>query len=258
MTRTCNRAPGPTDFLNASDLARVVSPVTGSTPASRIAAVPGAALGVLFAAVARLRPDAKPLHPHGSLLPATVRRHGLIPPVGVPWIDEAGEDAVTVRMSRSLGLPDALPDVHGLALRIPLDERHADLLLATTGSGRLTRFVFRPQLRPRAYTTLLPYETSTGPLLLAAFPRDEDAVEHDLACASPQGPWRTFARLRIAVDEDRAAAVGLEHAGPDPTVSFDPVLNQLPGLLTYPWVATLREGAYLAARRARGSAGEPT
>lgn len=235
-----------------------MSPVADSTPASRIAAVPGAALGVFFAAVARLRPEDKPLHPVGSLLPATVSRHGLSPSVGVSWIDEAGEDAVTVRMSRSLGLPDALPDVHGLTIRIPLGERHADLLLATTGSGRLTRFVFRPQLRPRAYTTLLPYETSTGPLLLAAFPRDRDAIEHDLACAGPLGQWRTFAHLRIDVDEDRAGEVGLEHAGPDPTISFDPVLNQLPGLRTYPWVATLREGAYQAARRARGSAGAPT
>jgi hypothetical protein len=39
-------------------------------------------------------------------------------------------------------------------------------------------------------------------------------------------------------------------------VSFDPILNQLPGLRPYAWVATLREGAYAAARRARASRAE--
>ena len=227
-----------------------------TTTASRVAAVPGAALSVLFGAAARLRPAAKPLHPHGSLLPATVQREGLTHAVGVPWIDEAGRDEVTVRLSRSLGLPEQLPDVHGLALRVPLRDSHADLLLATTGRGRLTRFVFRPGLQPSAYTSLLPYRTATGPLLLAAFPVGTGGVDFDLACASPQGAWRTFARLHVGVEDSEKGTAGLERRGPDPTVSFDPILNQLPGLRPYAWVATLREGAYAAARRARGSRDE--
>jgi hypothetical protein len=201
-------------------------------------------LSVAFGAVARLRAADKPLHPRGRLTSGTVTRQGLDAPVGVPWIDEPGSDTVTVRLSRSVGLPAPLPDVHGLAVRVPVVDGHADLLLATTGRGRIGRFVFRPSVdrSARVYTTLLPYRTSSGPLLVAAFPTDSDGPAFDLACASLQGAWRTFAHLEIGTDHHE-----------DPTVSFDPVLNTLPGLDPYGWVASLREGSYVAARRARGA-----
>jgi hypothetical protein len=225
--------------------------------ASRAATLPGAALGVAFGIVARLRTADKPLHPYGSLFAGTLERHGLTPPVGVAWIDDPGTDDVTVRLSRSLGLPAPLPDVHGLTLRVPSGEAHADLLFATTGTGRVSRYIFSPSVQPaaRAYTTLLPYRAATGPLLLAAFPTDPLAVRFRLACASPQGSWRDFGHLQVDADQQAAAAHGVEQLGPDPTVSFDPVLNQLPGLPPYAWVASLREGAYVAARRARGNRG---
>jgi hypothetical protein len=239
---------------------------------SRAATLPGSALGLVFSAAAHLRPADKPLHPRGSLLPGSVERSGLTgDPVGVAWIDEPGHDDVTVRVSRSLGLPERLPDIHGLAVRIPLGasdtDGHADLLFSTTGRGRLTRFLLAPSVdrAGHAYTTLMPYRTAAGPLLLAALPAGRSGLALDLACASPQGGWRRFGHLSIDVppgsfDEvDHGTAAGtvdarrLESIGPDPTVSFDPILNQLPGLTPYPWVASLREGAYAAARRARGS-----
>lgn len=201
-------------------------------------------MSVVFGSVARLRAADKPLHPRGGLVSGSVDRRGLDAPVGVAWIDEPGTDSVTVRLSRSVGLPAPLPDVHGLALRIPLADGHADLLLATTGQGRIGRFVFSPSFdrSARAYTTLLPYRTPSGPLLLAAFPSDSDGLTFDLACASLQGAWRTFAHLEVGADQHE-----------DPTVSFDPVLNTLPGLDPYGWVASLRAGSYVAARRARGA-----
>lgn len=201
-------------------------------------------MSVVFGAVARLRAADKPLHPRGSLITGSVHRRGLDAPVGVPWLDEAGSDTVTVRLSRSVGMPAPLPDVHGLAMRIPLANGHADLLLATTGRGRIGRFLFSPSIdrSARAYTTILPYRTTSGPLLLAAFPADSDGREFELACASLQGPWRTFGRLEVGTDRHE-----------DPAVSFDPVLNTLPGLDPYGWVASLREGSYVAARRARGA-----
>jgi hypothetical protein len=231
---------------------------TSASAATRVAGVPGAALGLVFGTFARLRRADKPLHPHGSLFTGTLERHGLTPPVGVAWIDDPGTDQVAVRLSRSLGLPTPLPDVHGLTLRVPIGESHADLLFATTGTGRISRYIFSPSVQPsaRAYTTLLPYRAATGPLLLAAFPTDPLAIGFRLACASAQGPWRSFGRLQIAVDQHAASTEGIEQLGPDPTVSFDPVLNQLPGLPPYAWVASLREGAYVAARRARGSTSE--
>lgn len=201
-------------------------------------------MSVVFGTVARLRAADKPLHPRGTLVSGSAIRKGLDAPVGVAWIDQPGTDTVTVRLSRSVGLPPPLPDVHGLALRIPLADGHADLLLATTGQGRIGRFVLRPSIErsARAYTTLLPYRTPSGPLLVAAFPADSDGVAFDLACASLQGSWRPFAHLEVGADRYE-----------DPTISFDPVLNTLPGLDPYDWVASLRAGSYVAARRARGA-----
>jgi hypothetical protein len=46
-----------------------------------------------------------------------------------------------VRQSRAVGLPSPAPDIFGLAVRVPTEGgRHGDLLFATTGLGRITRF----------------------------------------------------------------------------------------------------------------------
>jgi hypothetical protein len=76
-----------------------------------------------------------------------------------------------VRESRSVGLPEGLPDIHGLAVRVTNpDGTPGDLLLATTGWGRLTRFVLTVSRTTygRPMTTLLPYRTDAGPVLLGA------------------------------------------------------------------------------------------
>jgi hypothetical protein len=160
----------------------------------------------------------------------------------VPWLDEPGTDEVQVRVSRAIGLPAPLPDIHGLAVRVPVDAGHADLLLATTGLGRVTRFLLTFTRHPhgRPLTTLLPYRGPHGPILLAA--RPESDLELELMWATPRGPWVSFGRLVLAAT-----------AGPDVMVSFDPLVNPLPGLGNYEWVQSLREPAYGAARAERGS-----
>jgi hypothetical protein len=138
-----------------------------------------------------------------------------------------------------------LPDVFGLALRVQLDSgRYADVLFSTTGTGPVTRFALVPAWSAeRPMTTLLPYRTDDGPVLLAAEPRDATTVE--LAWARGTGSWQQFATLWL---DD-----GPRQAG-DAQVSFDPVLHPLPGLATYGWVARLREPSYRSARRNRGDA----
>lgn len=203
------------------------------------AAAGGAVLAATTGGLARLRGAAKPLHPLGELRAGRVRRSGSFPATGVAWLDDAGEDAVLVRRSRAVGLPHPLPDIHGLALRVDGPRGPADLLLASTGFGRLSRFVLTwsrdPRTRP--LTTLLPYRTPTGPVLLGATLRDEDTVV--LAWARPSGSWRRF------------ATVHLEDAVEDPTISFDPLLHRLPGLDQYAAVVRLREPAYARARASR-------
>jgi hypothetical protein len=227
---------------------------TAQRVADVAAVVPGRVLQGVFGAVGLLRPAAKPLHPSGRLLRLHVRRFGLAGTdrIGVPWIDDAGDSTGVARLSRATGLPDVLPDIHGLALRIhdhTADGEDADILLATTGLGPLSRFVLRPTRSATGspYTTFLPYRTPSGPLLLAVTPDPVDPSRRFVSFASPRGAWRVFAELRI----DQPGDAGEAPTG-DESISFDPVLHQVDGLAQYPWVTRLREGAYQAARWTRG------
>ncbi len=191
-----------------------------------------------------VRPTAKPLHPRGTVVRGTLRRTGGGPRTGAAWLDEPGEDTVLVRQSRAVGLPAPFPDIFGLAIRVPTGpDTYGDLLFASTGSGRLTRYVLTAARAPhrRPMTTLLPYRTPTGAVLLSAVFAGRTRVE--LAWAAGSGAWHPFAEL--VLDEDPAE----EKA--DLLVSFEPVKNVLPGLETYDWVRRLREPAYATARRSR-------
>ncbi len=192
------------------------------------------------------RPAAKPLHPRGTVVRGTLRRFGDGHRTGAVWLDQAGEDTVLVRESRAVGFPAPLPDIFGLAIRVPVGgDRHGDLLFASTGLGRLTRFTLTSAQSPhrRPMTTLLPYRTPAGAVLLSAVFRSE--VDVELAWAIRSGVWHPFAELvldRSTVDETD-----------DLSVSFEPVMNVPPGLETYDWVRRLREPAYVTARRSRRS-----
>jgi hypothetical protein len=224
--------------------------------AEHLSRLTGAVLGGLSGAAALARGE-KPLHPRGQVLDAVVRRTGTSERFGAVWLDEPGEDRGLGRLSRSIGLPAALPDVLGLALTFQTaDGKRHDLLLATTGLTVLTRFVLIPRRDPigSGYTCLLPYVADRGSVVLGATPMgarsagrggDRDrrtAVELSfrLLVAPPWGTWRQFATLDLTARPDREA---------DPPLRFDPVLNPLPGLRWSPFLARLREPAYAAARR---------
>ena len=199
-----------------------------------------AATGMLAA-----RPAAKPLHPRGSVVRGTLRRFGTEDSTGAAWLDQTGEDDVRVRQSRAVGLPAPLPDIFGLAIRVPTEGGgHGDLLFASTGLGRLTRYTLTAARSPyrRPMTTLLPYRAPAGPVILAAVFHDETSVE--LAWATRSDGWHRFAELILHTDPVDEA---------DVPVSFEPVRNPPPGLETYDWVRRLREPAYATARRSRGS-----
>jgi hypothetical protein len=206
-----------------------------------VATASGKVLAGLFGAVGRLRPADKPLHPRGTVRAGRLRRFGLAAPCGVAWLDEPGADEVTVRLSRAVGLPAWLPDVMGLAIRVPLSaDSHADLLLASTGLGTLSRYVLVPARDPShaTYSTLLPYRTPVGPAFLAARPAGDRRFQ--LSVAIGGGRWSQFGVLDLGSPMPPAA---------EP--AFDPMTNTFPDLPPYEWVARLREGAYRAARRSR-------
>lgn len=215
--------------------------------ADAAAIVPGRMLQGLFGTMGLVRPTAKPLHPSGTMHAATIERFGLTGAerVGVPWVDESGTSRVLVRFSRATGLPEPLPDIHGLAIRILDGGGEADLLLATTGLGPVTRFLLWPtrSARDSSYSTLMPYSTPQGPLLIAATPDRSNPGRLRLATASPRGPWTAFAEL--VLDTSKTLGSG------DESISFDPILHQVDGLASYAWATRLREGAYRAARWSR-------
>ena len=201
----------------------------------------GRLLSTVIRGVAAVRPARKPLHPRGTVLRARLHRRGTDPVTGVPWIDEAGVNEVVVRVSQAVGFPRWLPDIQGLAVRSDPDGEPGDLLFATTGSGPITRFLLTPSRRlTRPMTTLLPYRAPIGPILLGA--RRVDDQRFDLGWARLTGGWHSFAGLVLLPDEHET----------DTEISFDPMLNRLPGLEPYDWVRRLREPSYATARRTRG------
>ena len=212
-----------------------------------VATLVGGALGGVFYVVGALRTRGrKALHPQGAVRQGLILRRGCGAKTGVHWIDEPGDDRVLVRLSRATGLPGFLPDIMGLALRVPCKGGgHGDLLLATTGTGAVGRFILRPTRRPgRPYGSLMPYRSPAGPLLLAAFPLAADGTRFELACSALSGAWSAFGVLEVRSDWDDAL---------DALLSFDPVLNELPGLHSYRGAAQLRRFSYAASRRARGA-----
>ncbi|HEX6247043.1 MAG TPA: hypothetical protein VFZ64_04175 [Nocardioidaceae bacterium] len=215
-------------------------PELSTRPREAAASVGGAGLAAAVRLVGALRRAAKPLHPRGDVVSGRLRRPGG-QDTGAAWLDDVGDDQVLVRRSRAVGLPSPLPDIHGLAVRVPLQGGgDGDLLLATTGRGRLSRFLLTAGRTPysRPLTTLLPYRTPSGPRLIGAVALGEGRYE--LAHASPGGPWHPFADLVLSSTR-----------GPDALLSFDPVRNPLPGLDNYEWVRRLRAPAYATARHSR-------
>lgn len=201
----------------------------------------GRALAAATSGISALRPADKPLHPEGQTWAGRLTRAGSEEPTGVAWLDEPGEDEVLVRTSRAIGLPGPLPDIAGLAVRVRTDaSRHGDLLLASTGWAPVARNLLVPAWREhQPLTTLLPYRTPVGPVLIGA--RPVDVRGYELSWATLTGAWRHLGVLTtdLPLPDDAEA-------------SYDPVTNPLPGLEQYDWVSHLRAHAYATARRLRG------
>lgn len=185
-----------------------------------------------------LRRAPKPLHPRGTVWRAEITRTGGGSPTGVAWLDEPGQDEAIVRVSAAIGFPHGWPDIQGVAIHLP-EQNGADLLLASTGAGQVTRFVLRV-VRPTSRhvaSSLMPYRGPRGPVMLAV--TQVEPGRYSLLRADGDGPWVGFGRMRLVEKIDRE-------------LSFDPVERPLPGLDTYEWAARLRRPAYRAARHDRG------
>lgn len=212
----------------------------------------GHAFAGMFRVLKLARPD-RPIHPNGLRLAGELTRTGNpFEPSGLNWLDTPGVDPVEARFSRSIGLPQALPDILGLALRVTpaLDTtgNPADVLFASTGWRVPGRFLLQPRLDVdgATMTTLMPYRGGRGPVLLGLRtvslpPGSLTSGEWVLGLywARPAGPWRQCGELRL-------------HAGPGPAdtpLRFNALENQPPGAQAYAWTRRLRERSYRTAQR---------
>ncbi|MGY1702946.1 phosphodiesterase [Geodermatophilus sp. SYSU D00697] len=219
----------------------------------------GRAVAVPLAVLARLR-TGKPMHPRGVVVDAVLERSGGPAGWGVPWLAARAEDQVLVRLSRGAGLPAPLPDLLGLAVRVPAAGGPVDLLLSSTGRGRLTRRVTVPRRdAATVYSSIMGYRSDAGTVLLAALPEpgtgplpsDPDPLAAAVAVRRPaftlvaargSGDWRPFGRLRLLDPVDEF----------DPDLRFDAVRHPPPGLVPDGPMARFRAPAYAAAQEARG------
>src|SRR5690606_7187350 len=102
------------------------------------------------------------------------------------------------------GLPRGWPDVVGVALRWTDDGAAQDVLFASAGRGRVTRYVLAPRRRLLGgwMSTLMPLRSPCGPHVLALRPDKEAAHAVGLPVlevleASPLGRWQRFGALEL-------------------------------------------------------------
>ena len=214
---------------------------------------PGLALAAAAAVTGLLRRD-KALHPDGHHGAGRLTLSEHAPGLGVPALDTPGPQPCRVRWSRAMGLPQGWPDIEGLALRLPAaapDGDDADLLFASTGEHPWSRYLLtlRPPRRFGRLTTLLPVRARGRALTFGLSPLGGGSdglppTSYAVEVSRSAGPWERLGRLDVVWSEA------------DTLDRFDPVARPLAGVEQYPFVAALREPAYVAARavaRARPS-----
>jgi hypothetical protein len=169
-------------------------------------------------------------HPDGTAFTATLAVDGAAAPL------PAGRHLAIARFSRGLGLPQPLPDVLGVALRVrDVWGRGGDqdLLMVTSGGAPLLRHAFLPAASffARPYSSVLFFRTSAGVVLFGLLPATAPIARQGtdldelravvrrvrepfaLAVAGAFGPWRPFARLSLETELAAEYATAL---------SFDP------------------------------------
>ena len=173
-----------------------------------------------------------------------------------------------VRVSRGAGLPEAVGDFFGIAVRLQDaygPDRHQDLLINASVDLPVLHHLFLPAPRwfAQSYSTVLPYRAGAGHIVVGLEPPagtvgpgpSLDAMRRAVAAgevtfgvgvAGPLERWETIGSLRL-------------HDPLTPQrgdVDFDPTICG-GGLEPATWLNTLRREAYRQSRRGRGAPDEP-
>jgi hypothetical protein len=217
-----------------------------------------ASLPIRFGAAAR---HSRLFHPNGVLAAGVLERVAA-PDDGLPM----QSCDVIARVSKGVGLPGSLPDVAGLAFRIPppQDLRSCvpwDVLLASTAANNRfllaptrswTQTTFSSLMALRFHDTLwwvrarLVTDIDAPGLSLEAIESrlDSGDLEFDIEQATSGGDFSPLARLT------------LQHRDPSSDdIAFDPVIHSDEDVTLAPaWLADVRRAAYRRSREGRQSA----
>jgi hypothetical protein len=220
-----------------------------------------AAIAVPFRLGSALR-GARIFHPRGFLCHGVweVEIASVLTSDAIVFRPGARHDVVA-RLSRGVGLPEALPDFFGIAVRL-VDAygpgSHQDLLLNASSGLPLLHHLFLPAPRwfAQSYSTCLPYRSGSKPFLIGLLPPPDrgpappliamraavqTGVAFGIAVAGPLGRWKPVGTLEL-------------HSPISPDagdVDFDP-WNTGGGLVPATWLNRIRREAYRQSRRARG------
>jgi hypothetical protein len=215
-------------------------------------------VGLLFKELSRLRRK-RVFHPFGAGF--TARYTPLAQDLGAAVLERESEPLV--RLSRSAGLPELLPDPCGLALRFADaygPGAHQDLLLVSSGAAPGARHSLMPSrgFCDRPYSSVLPYRLrgdtvmlgaralapAPGPKLAELRERGAGGLEFDLLLAGVKGSWEAVGRLALG---ERLPPEQTERLWLDPTNTGGGL--ELAGLLN-----RLRGPAYRASQEGRAAA----
>lgn len=155
------------------------------------------AIATTFRALSRVR-GARIFHPDGTAYTArwVVDDRGDLP--AIPLFQRGADLDAIVRLSRGAGLPHALPDVLGLAVRVvPLSQ---DLLLVTTpGGGPVLRRLLLPAWRfgGKWLSSLVSFDAAGHRLVVGGRADAHDPTRVRVAVAPPLGAWQPVATLLL-------------------------------------------------------------
>jgi hypothetical protein len=155
------------------------------------------AIASTFRALSRAR-GARIFHPDGTAYAArwVVDDRAELPPI--PLFERGADLDAIVRLSRGAGLPKALPDVLGLAVRVVALSQ--DLLLVTTpGGAPVLRRLLLPAWRygGKWLSTLVPFDAAGRRLVVGAHVDDHDPTRVRFTVAPPLGAWEPAATLLL-------------------------------------------------------------
>lgn len=169
-----------------------------------------------------------------------------------------GYDA-TVRFSRAIGLPPALPDFHGLAIRIAIKEQtNLDLLMVTSGAGTFSKYIFLPAKR------FLNHWYSSGLRYQAGDKNGVFMVRHWMPGNGPQ----LYDDLEVARKERQPFTLMFKYGNRDIVIgtliliqSLSPeestrlrynIWNTIDSVQPLGWINRLRREVYIKSQKGRG------